>query len=101
MGLLLFLPVLVFLRSGADYGNNYRLGVSERVVRDMRLDVMEKLSQLSLEFFTRSRTGDLLTRINVDTYTCCGPCAGGWPISSRSRSRSWWLLAVCCGLTGA
>lgn len=67
-GLLLFLPLLVFVRSGADYLNNYCMGwVSERVIRDMRLDVMEKLSTLSLDFFNRSTTGDLLTRINVDT----------------------------------
>ena len=67
-GLLLFLPLLVFIRSGADYLNNYCMGwVSERVIRDMRLDVMEKLSTLSLDFFSRSTTGDLLTRINVDT----------------------------------
>jgi ABC-type multidrug transport system fused ATPase/permease subunit len=67
-GLLLFLPLLVFVRSGAEYLNNYCMGwVSERVIRDMRLDVMEKLSTLSLDFFARSTTGDLLTRINVDT----------------------------------
>ena len=69
-GLLLFLPLLVVVRSGADYLNNYCIGwVSERVIRDIRLDVMEKLSTLSLDFFTRSTTGDLLTRINVDTQT--------------------------------
>jgi subfamily B ATP-binding cassette protein MsbA len=67
-GLLLFLPLLVLVRSGADYLNSYCLGwVSERVVRDLRMDVMEKLASLSLDFFTRSSTGDLLTRINVDT----------------------------------
>lgn len=67
-GLLFFLPLLVFVRGGADYLNNYCMGwVSERVIRDMRLDVMDKLSTLSLDFFNRSTTGDLLTRINVDT----------------------------------
>ncbi len=67
-GLLLFLPLLVLVRSGADYLNSYCMGwVSERVIRDLRLDVMEKLASLSLDFFTRSSTGDLLTRINVDT----------------------------------
>ncbi len=67
-GLLLFLPLLVFARSGADYLNNYCMGwASERIVRDMRLDLMQKLSTLSLDFFSRSTTGDLLTRINVDT----------------------------------
>jgi subfamily B ATP-binding cassette protein MsbA len=67
-GLLLFLPLLVLVRSGADYLNSYCLGwVSERVIRDLRMEVMEKLATLSLDFFTRSSTGDLLTRINVDT----------------------------------
>jgi ATP-binding cassette, subfamily B, bacterial MsbA len=68
VGLLLFLPLLVFVRSASDYGNGYCMGwVSERVVNDLRLDVLQKLSTLSLGFFTRSTTGDLLTRINSDT----------------------------------
>jgi subfamily B ATP-binding cassette protein MsbA len=41
--------------------------VSERVVNDLRGDVLEKLSSLSLDFFNRSATGDLLTRVNGDT----------------------------------
>jgi len=68
VGGLLFLPLLVGARASADYLNNYCIGwVSERVVRDMRLDLMAKLSALSLDFFNRWRTGDLLTRINTDT----------------------------------
>jgi subfamily B ATP-binding cassette protein MsbA len=68
VGVLLFLPLLVGIRSVADYLANYCIGwVSERVLRDLRLDVMEKLTSLSLDFFTRSTTGDLLTRINVDS----------------------------------
>src|SRR5262245_32726195 len=52
VGVLLFLPLLVLIRSAADYISNYSMGwVSERVVRDMRLDIMEKLSTLSLDFF--------------------------------------------------
>jgi subfamily B ATP-binding cassette protein MsbA len=68
LGLFLFLPLLVGIRASSDYFSNYCMGwVSERVIRDMRLDLMEKLSALSLDFFTRSSTGDLLTRINTDT----------------------------------
>lgn len=67
-GLLLFLPLLVACRAITDYVSNYCMGwVSERVIRDLRLDIMTKLSSLSLEFFNRSSTGDLLTRINVDS----------------------------------
>jgi ABC-type multidrug transport system fused ATPase/permease subunit len=68
VGILLFLPSLVFIRAIADYLNNYCIGwVSERVIRDMRLDLMTKFSSLSLDFFNSFKTGDLLTRINMDT----------------------------------
>jgi subfamily B ATP-binding cassette protein MsbA len=68
LGILLFLPALVGIRATADYLNNYCIGwVSERVIRDMRLDLMTKFSSLSLDFFSRFKTGDLLTRINLDT----------------------------------
>lgn len=68
LGILLFLPTLVGIRAVADYLNNYCIGwVSERVIRDMRLDLMTKFSSLSLDFFNDFKTGDLLTRINLDT----------------------------------
>src|SRR5262245_31812282 len=68
LGILLFLPTLVGIRAVADYLNNYCIGwVSERVIRDMRLDLMTKFSSLSLDFFSDFKTGDLLTRINLDT----------------------------------
>ncbi len=68
IGALLFLPLLVVGRALTDYLGNYTVGwVSERVVRDLRLDLMEKLSTLSLDYFTRSATGDLLTRVNADS----------------------------------
>ena len=68
LGILLFFPALVGIRATADYLNNYCIGwVSERVIRDMRLDLMAKFSSLSLDFFNRFKTGDLLTRINLDT----------------------------------
>jgi ABC-type multidrug transport system fused ATPase/permease subunit len=68
LGGLLLLPLLVGIRSSADYLSSYSMGwVSERVMRDMRIEVLDKLSSLSLAYFQRSTTGDLLTRINTDT----------------------------------
>jgi len=68
VGALLFLPALVLLRSVLDYGSGYCLGwVGERVINDMRLDVLRKFSTLSLDFFNRATSGDLLTRVNSDT----------------------------------
>jgi subfamily B ATP-binding cassette protein MsbA len=41
--------------------------VGERVINDLRVDVLAKLNTLSLEYFNRSSSGDLITRVNVDT----------------------------------
>jgi subfamily B ATP-binding cassette protein MsbA len=68
VGGLLFLPLLVAVRSGTGYLSSYCMGwVSERVINDLRFDVLSKLSTLSLHFFNRSHTGDLLTHITSDT----------------------------------
>lgn len=68
MCLIIFLPLLAAFRGAMDYLSNYCLGwAGERAVRDLQLDIMDKLSTLSLDFFTRSTTGDLITRINSDT----------------------------------
>lgn len=68
LGAILFLPLLVSIRSSTDYFSGYCMGwVSERVINDLRVDVLAKLSTLSLDFFNRSSSGDLLTRINSDT----------------------------------
>ena len=68
LGALFFIPVLVALRGIAGYLSSYFLGwVSERVVNDLRVAVLQKLTSLSLDFFNRSKMGDLLTRVNGDT----------------------------------
>ncbi len=68
LGAILFLPLLVSSRSLTDYLSSYCMGwVSERVINELRVDVLAKLSTLSLDFFNRSSSGDLLTRINSDT----------------------------------
>lgn len=67
-GVLLLLPLLVGMRGFIGYFSSYLMGwVSERVINDLRLDVLIKLNSLSLDFFNRSTTGDLMTRVNGDT----------------------------------
>ncbi len=67
-GILFLLPLLMATRGFVGYLSSYCLGwVSERVVNDMRLDVLLKLNSLSLDFFNRSTIGDLLARVNNDT----------------------------------
>ncbi len=67
-GILLLIPLLIAFRGFVGYFSSYCLGwVSERVINDLRLDVLIKLNSLSLDFFNRSTMGDLLTRVNSDT----------------------------------
>jgi len=67
-GAVLFLPLLMLLRSGAGYLSAYCMTwVSVRVVRDMQIRVLEKLHSLSLDYFNKSTLGDLTTHIGGDT----------------------------------
>ena len=68
VGGLLFLPALVGLRGFSQFLSAcFMASVSERVVNDLRSDVLVKLQSLSLDYFNRSTMGDLLMRINGDT----------------------------------
>lgn len=67
-GVLLLLPLLMAARGFIGYFSSYLMGwVSERVINNLRLDVLVKLNGLSLDFFDRSTMGDLMTRVNGDT----------------------------------
>ncbi len=74
VGGLFLLPFLVFFRGAVGYLSNYCMNwVSERVIKDLRLDLLIKLNSLSMDFFNRSTMGDLLGRVNGDTtalYRC-------------------------------
>ena len=65
-GLLVF-PLLVGFRGSTKYLAAYCLAwASERVINDLRVTVFRNLSRLSIPFFNRSTTGDLIKRINGD-----------------------------------
>ena len=65
-GLLVF-PLLVGFRGSSKFLSAYCLAwASERVVNDLRVAVFQNLSRLSMPFFNRATTGDLITRINGD-----------------------------------
>lgn len=68
IGVLILLPLLFAFRGYIGYLSSYCMGwVSERVINDLRVDVLQKLNTLSLDFFNRSSMGDLVTRVNTDT----------------------------------
>lgn len=69
-GGLLILPFLVAARGFTGYASSYCLAwVSERAVNDLRVEVMNKLTSLSLDYFNKSTMGDMITRVNSDTAT--------------------------------
>lgn len=74
VGCLLLPPILIGLRGLLGYLSSYYMAwVSLRVMTDMQYDVMVKLHSLSLDYFNRAKTGDLMARIGSDTgslYRC-------------------------------
>jgi ATP-binding cassette, subfamily B, bacterial MsbA len=68
VGAVLLLPLLAAFRGYVGFLSSYCMGwVGERMVTDMRTDVLIKLNSLSLDFFNRSKMGDLLSRVQTDT----------------------------------
>lgn len=68
LGVVILLPLLMALRGFTGYFSNYFMSwVSERTVSDLRMDIMNRLGGLSLDFFSRARSGDLITRVNSDS----------------------------------
>jgi len=64
-GGLLFLPMLVVLRSGIGYFSVYFLGwVSEYAVRDIRMAVHRRLQSFSIDYFHGRQIGDHTMLIN-------------------------------------
>src|SRR2546427_635003 len=55
LGGVLFFPALVAIRGTMDYLSSYCMGwVSEKVVNDLRTDVLVKLNTLSLDYFNHA-----------------------------------------------
>jgi ABC-type multidrug transport system fused ATPase/permease subunit len=68
LGACLIVPLVAGFRGGMEFLSKYGISwVGERVVNDLRIQVFGKLSGLSLDYFNRSKMGDMLTRINGDT----------------------------------
>ena len=59
--------LMYFLKGIFNYGQKYLIsGLSQHVVVDLRKDLYNHLQKLSLSFFERQTTGDLMSRITND-----------------------------------
>src|SRR5437016_1547815 len=63
------LPVLMLLRACCGYLNVYLTNwAAVRAIADLRASLFDHLQNLSLNFFSNARTGDLIARVINDTY---------------------------------
>jgi len=67
------IPATMFVRAIFGYLSVYMTSwAASRSVADLRLKLFSHLQNLSLTFFSRARTGDLISRISSDTHTLYG-----------------------------
>ena len=67
------IPVVMFLRCVFSYLNIYMVNwAAMRGIADLRTRLFDHLQNLSLEFFSRARTGELISRITNDTQILYG-----------------------------
>ena len=65
--LLIVVPVALIIRAVFEYLQGYIMSdVGQRVIRDIRNLLYEKMQSLSLDFFTQKRSGELISRITND-----------------------------------
>ena len=68
VGVVLVLPLFMFLRGAISYLSSYYFAwVGLRVSNNLRLDALAKLHTLSLDYYNKRTTADLMTRIGGDT----------------------------------
>jgi subfamily B ATP-binding cassette protein MsbA len=61
------LPLIFLLRTGAAYIQNYLMSyIGQSVTQDLRRDLFAHLHTLSMDFFWRNRSGELLSRATND-----------------------------------
>ena len=60
--------ILLLLKNFLIFAYQYLMGdVSQRIMRDIRYHLYEKIQTLSLDYFSKKRTGELISRITHDT----------------------------------
>jgi subfamily B ATP-binding cassette protein MsbA len=63
------LPAVMLFRVVSDYLNTYLTNwAAVRAIADLRTRLFDHLQNLSLSFFSKARTGDLIARVINDTY---------------------------------
>jgi len=65
--MLVIMPIALVIRAVFEYFQSYIMSdVGQKVIRDVRNKVYDRLQTLSLEYFTHKRSGELVSRITND-----------------------------------
>lgn len=65
--LLVIIPIALIIRAVFEFIQSYIMSdVGQKVVRDIKNSVYEKLQSLSLDYYTHKRSGELISRITND-----------------------------------
>jgi subfamily B ATP-binding cassette protein MsbA len=68
LGGFIFLPLIILLRGALGYGSSYCLAWSgQRITNDVKTDAFRKISAQSLDYFMKTPTGEIITRIETDS----------------------------------
>lgn len=65
--LYIVLPTLFLIRFAAEYSNNYTMNyIGQKIVQRIREDLFSHIHALSMEFYWRSRSSDVISRVIND-----------------------------------
>ena len=68
--MVIFIPILFLLKGLFMFLQNYLMNiVGQGVVREARNEIYAKLQTLSMDFYSRKRTGELMSRVTNDVNT--------------------------------
>jgi len=65
--LMIVVPIAIVIRAVFEFLQSYIMGdIGQKVIRDVRDQIYEKLQGLSLDYFVKKRSGELISRITND-----------------------------------
>ena len=84
LAIIFSIPVIMLVRGVAGYLNIYFTNwATYRAIIELRTLLFAHLQTLSIEFFTASRTGELMSRITNDSSTLHGLLCQGIPVAFK------------------
>ncbi len=65
--LVILIPLVFFLKGAFNYAQTYLMNyIGHNIVMDLRNELYEKLHSLSLDFYTKNATGEIMARLTND-----------------------------------